>query len=399
MSETVMPASAPGLRLAHKYPNVIRLVMETPWAIVPAKLAAILDLLALRDQGGYLSDDEIADRIGAARRRPGGATKSGAVAVIPIHGVITPKATLFTEISGGTSMESLIGAVRAAAGNDNVSAIVLDVDSPGGLTDLVPEAAAELRAARSKKPLVAVANTDAGSAAYWLASQADRLLVTPSGMAGSIGVFAAHDDISAMQEMLGIKTTFVKAGKFKTEGNPYEPLSAEARDAIQRVVDEFYGMFTSDVAKGRGVPVADVRSGFGEGRMVTAKEAVRLGMADQVGTLEDAIAAAASARRRAVAAVSAIPITETTYTEPPTLWVPYSAREATDPAPEPEDEPLTQDDQGDEAAPADNHESLDQETPLAGDQPDELADLKARATAARQQAREDKVRLTKEMLR
>lgn len=219
----------------------------------------------------------------------------GAVAVIPVQGVIRPKPSLLAMLfgMGGGSIAQIRSMLRDATADSSVGAIVLDVDSPGGMIDGVPELGEEIRQARSKKPIVAVANARAASAAYWIASQATELFVTPSGAVGSIGVFVAHEDWSGFDARLGIKTTMVSAGKFKTEGNPFEPLSDEAREAIQATVDEYYGMFVSAVAKGRKVPEAKVRGGFGEGRMVLASAAVDEGMADRVGTIEDAVSRAA----------------------------------------------------------------------------------------------------------
>ncbi|MCC7371633.1 MAG: S49 family peptidase, partial [Chloroflexi bacterium] len=127
------------------------------------------------------------------------------------------------------------------------------------------------------------------SAAYWIASSADEIVVTPSGEVGSIGVFTAHEDISAALEAEGVTVTLISAGKYKTEGNPFEPLSEEARGAIQARVDDYYSMFVRAVARGRGVKPADVRGGFGQGRVVGADEAVRLGMADRVGTMAQTV--------------------------------------------------------------------------------------------------------------
>jgi len=116
------------------------------------------------------------------------------------------------------------------------------------------------------------------------------LIVTPSGEVGSIGVVAAHMDISKMAESAGLKVTLVSAGKYKTEGNQFEPLSDEARAALQVRVDDYYAMFVKAVARNRGVSPADVRNGFGEGRVVGAKQAVALGMADRVATLDETLA-------------------------------------------------------------------------------------------------------------
>lgn len=136
---------------------------------------------------------------------------------------------------------------------------------------------------------MAIANHLAASAAYWIGSAADELVVTPSGEVGAIGVFAAHEDISKSLEMEGIAISLISAGKYKTEGNPYEPLSDEARAAIQAEVDGYYDMFVKAVARNRGVKPADVRGGFGEGRVVRAQQAVSLGMADRIATLDETI--------------------------------------------------------------------------------------------------------------
>lgn len=270
------------------YGRVLALVREQPWAIRPEKLAAITDLLRFRAEGGRLTDEQIAARIGAAAERPAQRT-SGAVAVIPVFGTIVQRADLFTEMSGGTSTERLSAAVSQAVADPSVGSIVLAIDSPGGGVYGVPELADQIMQARKQKTVVAVADSMAASAAYWIASAAGELVVTPSGEVGSIGVFAAHQDVSRLYESEGVTVSLISAGKYKTEGNPFEPLSEEARAAMQSRVDDYYAMFTKAVAKGRGVSIDTVRSGFGEGRMVGAQQAVKLGMADSIETLDAVI--------------------------------------------------------------------------------------------------------------
>lgn len=271
-----------------RYRQVARTIAQTPWAILPATLATIVEIVDRHVAGDVLTEEEISARLAGrpSRKTP---SRAGMVAVLPLYGVIAPRATLMSNMSGGTSLYDFRVAFGEALADPDISAIVLDVDSPGGSTDLVTEMAADIRAARGRKPIVAIANTLAASAAYWLASQADEVVVTPSGEVGSIGVFAAHDDISALQEAMGVKTTLISAGKYKVEGNPFEPLSEEARQAIQKTVDQFYSMFVRDVARARGVTVQQVRDGYGEGRLVTASDAVALGMADRVETYEQTV--------------------------------------------------------------------------------------------------------------
>jgi len=270
-----------------KYERVIQYVLETPWAIRPAALGAIIDILAARAHGEPFSDRELAEQFKAANAAQRAPRQSGAVAIIPIAGSIFPRANLFTEMSGGTSLQRFAATLAEVDRDPQVGSIVLDVSSPGGMVAMVAETAEQIR--NTTKPVTAVANTEAASAAYWLAAQADELVVTPSGQVGSIGVWSAHEDWSRFDDKLGVTTTLISAGRFKTEGNPFEPLGDEARAAFQKMIDTYYGMFVTDVARGRGVTVAAVRSGFGEGRMVTAEQAVSEGMADRVATLSQVV--------------------------------------------------------------------------------------------------------------
>ena len=268
-----------------KYPDVIKAVYGTPWAIRPEILATICEIVQFRAEGGVLTEEEIQGRIGAAPVRAG-AARNGTIAVLPLYGIIAQRMNLMMATSGGTSTELFGKALQQALDDPSISAVVIDIDSPGGSVFGVPELAQTIADARGRKPIVAVANSQAASAAYWIASAVDELVITPSGEVGSIGVLAAHEDLSTMQEKLGVKTTLVSAGKFKSELSPLEPLGAEAREALQARVNDYYEMFVQGVARGRGVSVGAVRGGFGQGRMVAAQQAVQMGMADRVGTLE-----------------------------------------------------------------------------------------------------------------
>jgi len=227
--------------------------------------------------------DDAAARASAARGKT-----TGSIALIPVLGLITHRGDVVNSMETASAM-AIEGAVRSAAMDKGISAILLEIDSPGGEVNGIPELAAVIRDARASKPVVAMANSEAGSAAYWLASQADELVVTPSGRVGSVGVYRVHQDVSGEMTAKGRKVTYVSAGKYKLEGNPDEPLGDEARVAWQGEVNRYYQMFTADIAKGRHVAVDVVRDGFGEGRMIGARAAVDQGMADRVGTLEDAV--------------------------------------------------------------------------------------------------------------
>ena len=274
-----------------KTSSLISLVLQTPWAILPAKLAAIVAVLIRHESGARLTAEEVQLQIGSVRRNDD-SVRAGmqGVAILPLYGAIFPRANLMTETSGATSAESFGRMFRQAMADTNVGAVVLDIDSPGGAVSGIDELSFEIARSRGAKPVVAVANHLAASAAYWIATAADEIVVPPSAEVGSIGVFAAHEDVSKALEAEGVKVTLVSAGKYKVEGNPYEPLTEEARSAIEIRVADFYNMFVSRVAKNRGVSAAAVRNGYGEGRVVGAKDARASGMADRIDTLEGTIA-------------------------------------------------------------------------------------------------------------
>jgi signal peptide peptidase SppA len=309
-----------------RYERVTKFVSEHPWSILPDRLEAILEVLRLRIEGRVFTDEEIQARIGAG---PPAVPRKliGAVAVLPVFGILAHRMNLMTQVSGGTSTEQIAGAFRQSLNDPGVTAIVLDVDSPGGSVFGIQELAAEIFEARGAKPIVAVANATAASAAYWIASQADEVVVTPSGMVGSIGVIAVHMDRSKQAEMLGVKPTFVTAGKFKGEGNELEPLDDATRASMQRKVDQYYDAFVRAVARGRGVTPAAVRDGFGEGRLVTARDGRTQGMVDSLGTLDLVVDRLASGRKRIGPIAEAPALVETPPATPPAV------------APTPDDDP------------------------------------------------------------
>lgn len=293
-------------RNERRYTRIAQVIGETPWAILPKTLALIMQIVGERIAGEKPTDEEIRERIGNARARtddgegdliteiedanPDKESKNGSIEVLGLYGPIFPRANLMTQVSGATSVQDFQQSFRKALADPNVSAILLDVDSPGGVVDLVPELAAEIFAARETKKIVAIANTLAASAAYWIASAASELVVTPSGEVGSIGVYCTHEDWSGAYEKEGIDVTLISAGKYKTEGNPFEPLTDAAKAAIQATIDSYYGMFVAAVAKGRGVSTSTVQTSFGQGRVVTAKKALAAGMVDRVETFEQTLA-------------------------------------------------------------------------------------------------------------
>jgi signal peptide peptidase SppA len=276
--------------MAENYGHIVNRVLNTPWLIEPEAMRVILEILDGRVQGRAFSDAELRERLSAGRDRSDHtAGTSAGIGVLPLHGPIFPRANMMTEMSGATSLEQWKNSLRALAHNDNVKAIVLDIDSPGGMANMVGETAAEVFAARDYKPIYAVANTDCYSAAYYIGSQATELYSTPSGGVGSVGVLAVHEDETGAMEKEGVKMTPVTAGRFKAELFPFNKLTDEGREWMQEHVNELYEEFTAAVARGRGTSVEDVKSNYGEGRIVTAKNALPLGMIDGIETLDTVV--------------------------------------------------------------------------------------------------------------
>ena len=262
-------------------------LLATPWAMSPDRINAYAALLA-REYAGKLQAQrkDPAPEPQAATQRAGNA-RSGAIAVIGVYGTIMQRASVMSMCDGGTSTQAISQQLRQANADDTISSIILDIDSPGGSVYGVAELAAEIRS--SAKPVTAVANSMAASAAYWLGTAAAEFFVTPGGEVGSIGVWMAHEDWSKAIAESGIDVTLISAGKFKVEGNPYGPLDPEAKGFMQSRTDDYYAAFTRDVAKGRKCSVDQVRAGMGQGRVLGATQAKAEGMIDGVMTLDQVI--------------------------------------------------------------------------------------------------------------
>jgi capsid assembly protease len=253
------------------------------WAILPEVLQDALMSATAESIVEPRSETDL-----QAVTRPG--PKSGRVAVVNVFGTITHRDSFWSQFfGGGTTVERLIATLREYGADPSVSTVLLHVDSPGGTVSGVPELAAEVRALSAQKTVVALANSLAASAAYWVASQADEIIASPEALIGSIGVFTMHEDYSQALEQMGVKTTYISAGKYKTEANPTEPLGDEAREHLQGLVDAAYSLFVSDVAKGRKTTRAKVLSDFGQGRVFPAGAAKEMGLIDRVATADETI--------------------------------------------------------------------------------------------------------------
>ena len=272
----------------HSITHILHAAQSVPWSILPEKFAEIRHFLWSRANGVEISAEEKEAWLKKAEDRQR-FTRTGSVAIIPVMGTISQRMNMLSAMSGGTSTEMLTKEINTAVADPDISAIVLNVDSPGGTVSGLPEIHSAILSARDKKPIVVSVNSMSASAAYWITSAASEISITPSGEAGSIGVFAMHVDESVALEQEGVKVSLIHFGDRKIDGNPFQPLSDEARGAIQKDVDAFGAMFHRDVAKGRGVSVADVREKFGQGAMLLAKDALSAGLIDRIESFDATI--------------------------------------------------------------------------------------------------------------
>lgn len=211
----------------------------------------------------------------------------GGVAFIPISGMLVHR---FSGSWGwATGYTAIQNQLEAALADKDVKAIVLDGNSGGGDAAGVFELSEEIYNARSVKPITAVVDAHAYSACYALVSAASRVVVTPSGGVGSIGVVTAHADVTRALDKVGITVTMIHAGKYKVDSSPYKVLSKDAKARIQARVDGLYDDFVATVVRNRGIEEAVVRGT--EAGTFSAKEALEIGLVDAIGTPREALTA------------------------------------------------------------------------------------------------------------
>lgn len=275
-------------------------LLNRPQLIEPGAAAAVI--------GALLPGAEILAYSGgeAPEMRDGRdyAVTTGSTAIIPVVGELVHRGAAMDAGSGLTSYQALQDVMAEALGDPGITGIMLDVDSPGGEAGGVLDFSEWLAAQRGTKPIWASVNLQACSAAYAIASAADRIVLSGTdAVAGSIGVVAVHTDLSAGLERQGAKLTFIYAGAHKVDGNPAMPLPDAVRDEWQAEVDALYGRFCAVVAVNRGISPVRVRDT--EARVFRAADAVAAGLADDIVSQEDALIALTERRAPAGARLSA----------------------------------------------------------------------------------------------
>lgn len=266
-------------------------ILSAPWAIQPDKLLEIQAIYATHLRGEKIDIAGVEARLGkplANEQKP--YQIQNGVAIIPMEGVLAKRMNLFSQISGGASMQVLAQDIQSAMDDPLVSSIVLLIDSPGGTVDGTQTLSALVREAAARKPVVAFADGLMASAAYWIGSAADAIVISSStAMVGSIGVVATHRDVSAAEAMDGVKTTEIAAGKYKRIASQYAPLSEEGQATIQAQVDQLYTIFVDAVATHRGVTTDYVLQEMADGRVFLGQDALDRGLVDGIDSLQNLI--------------------------------------------------------------------------------------------------------------
>lgn len=205
----------------------------------------------------------------------------GKVALVKIEGVI------------GMNLDALkvIDEIKQYRKDHSVKALIVRVNSPGGVVAPSQEIYEELKKVRDVKPVVVSMGSLAASGGYYIAVAAEKIVAMPGTMTGSIGVIMELPNVQGLMDKVGIKTEVIKSGKHKDIGSIYRSMTKDERLILGKLLDDVHDQFIEAVAEGRDMAVEDVRP-FADGRVFTGRQALKLGFVDEMGTLEDAIALA-----------------------------------------------------------------------------------------------------------
>jgi protease-4 len=210
---------------------------------------------------------------------------AGYIAVIPIEGVIQSGSG--GEITG-SMVEDIKLSLRLASEDDDVSAVVLAIDSPGGEVTASDVIYQEVRKLAEKKPVVAVMLSTAASGAYYIACAADYIIANETTFTGSIGVIMHSYNYEGLLEKVGLDSVVFKSGKYKDMLSGTRPATEDEKNYVQGMVSQVYEKFLGIVAESRKLKADDLRSSVADGRILTGKDAVQAGLVDQTGYAEDA---------------------------------------------------------------------------------------------------------------
>lgn len=255
-------------------------LINTPLLLHPESLNTILNILSAHS-GTQIQITGKTAALPAGIGTRSGVQAQGSIAVIPVCGILANKSDEFMEwLFGDTSYENIRAQFQSALSDPNITGIVLDVDSPGGEVAGCFDLVDEIYNARGVKPIYAVVNEAAYSAAYAIASAAEKIYLPRTGSAGSVGVIMEHMDQSKYDENIGVKYTPIYAGARKNDFDHHTALSPEAAQTAQGIVNSHYELFVKTVARNRGMSPQAVRDT--EAALYFGKNAVDVGLADSV---------------------------------------------------------------------------------------------------------------------
>jgi signal peptide peptidase SppA len=263
------------------YPHLAAKLFASPLMLhPPVRHNFARQLISFMEAGGVAhvqpSPQAESDRERRQQRRVNNVyEKIGSVALIRFHGVVDKRISDFDmDCYGGLDLDDVDAALSRAGSDPGVSRVVLDFHSPGGSVTGTPETAARVAALREKKEVHAFISTLCCSAAYFVASQADKITAAPSATVGSIGVYTFILDETAALEAEGIKVEFIKAGKFKGIGASFKPLTDEERAMLQGEVDRIWKDFKTACTTLRDIDEDDMQGQWFDGTSAKARKLV-----------------------------------------------------------------------------------------------------------------------------
>ncbi|MGD0767519.1 MAG: signal peptide peptidase SppA [Tepidisphaeraceae bacterium] len=218
-------------------------------------------------------------------------SKSDKVAIVEVEGDLLDQRAGGLFQAGENPLSLFAQELDQIADDDSVKAVVLRVNSPGGsvtTSDTMYDVLLRFRA-KTHKPVVAAAMEVDASGAYYVSCAADRIVVSPTSIVGSIGVIFESFNIETTLDRIGVEVNAIKSAPLKDMGSPYKHLTPQARQVMQDMVDEYYGRFKNVVATSRGIKDSAALDAVTDGRVFSGDRAVALGLADQTGRLDDAI--------------------------------------------------------------------------------------------------------------
>ncbi len=266
-------------------------ILRQPWAIVPEWLHTIVEVaqrhvdLEVVAERHATTPEALSARIGA--RNEWGIQVRDGIAIVPVTGPIFPRANLMTQYSGATSLDMLAYGLQSVIDDDAVKAILLDVDSPGGVAFGIGEMAEMIRGGTKRKPITAYVAGLGASAAYWIASAASEIVMHPTAMVGSIGVVTGVP-VQEQPDNQGVRT--IEVVSTNAPNKRPDPRTEEGIEVIRKTLDDLEAQFIDNVARHREVSRDVVLADFGQGSLKVGEQAVAVGMADRLGTFEETLA-------------------------------------------------------------------------------------------------------------